>query len=381
MHVSLEAREGRRVRLPGGRWVTEFVNCSYLGLDVHPKVVAGAKTVLDNWGVNLCCARSRFSIGPNKMLEERLSRLFRGSAITFASLTSAHLSALPLVASGVLLPEEKGRRGVRLIFDHHAHSSMQCLRPILAAEAEVVVIEHDDFNALAEQARNARRDGDVPVYVADSAYSMGGLCPIKELLELADTVGMYLYLDDAHGTSIHGTHGEGWVLSQIDGPLPQNVFLSFSLSKGFGSNGGGIVVPSESQAALVRSYGQSYGFSAGLDFGSIGAALASLTLHEDGTIASLQKVLRDKLALFDHEMEQSAAFSPIRMVPVGRAEDCIRLGQILLELGYFVTVAFFPVVPRDNAQLRLAIAAGHDDEDLRGVANSIRGLLPEFQKN
>jgi 8-amino-7-oxononanoate synthase len=314
MHSTLKARQGKKVVLPDGKLVTEFINCSYLDLDLHPLVVSRAKALLDDWGVNFCCARSRFSIGPNASLEQGLSQLFRGSAITFPSLTSTHISVMPLIASGILLPGHADGQKVRLVFDRHAHSSMQFLRPILATEANVVVIEHNDLDALGQEARRASATGETPVYVADSVYSMGGLCPVKELLALADSLGIYLYLDDAHGTSIYGDHGEGWVLSQIDGPIPPNLFLAFSLAKGFGANGGGIVVPSESQASLIRRHGQSYAFSSALDFSSIGAALASLSLHGDGTVASLQQTLRAKVALFDQEMGQTLPFSPVRMV-------------------------------------------------------------------
>lgn len=378
MHVPFTAREGKRVLLPGGRWVTEFVNCSYLGLDLHQSVIAGAQAVLSEWGANFCCARSRLTIGPNVFLEEGLSRLFRGSAITFPSLTSTHVSVLPLIASGVLIPGVEGDRRIRMIFDRHAHASMQFLKPVLAAEAEVVVIGHNDFDALAQHAQAARQSGQTPVYVADSVYSMGGLCPVRELLRLAEALGIYLYLDDAHGTSLFGTRGEGWVLSQIDGPLPQNVFVTFSLAKGFGINGGGVVVPGEREASLIRQYGMSYGFSSALDFGSVGGALASLALHEDGTVARLQQTLRAKVAVFDETLDQPQPFSPIRMIHAGSEERCLRLGEALLARGYFLTVAFFPVVPRGNAQLRLAITVAHDDADIRGVAQAIRSSLGEI---
>src|SRR5262249_26987289 len=94
MHTTLKARDGKKVILQDGRLVTEFINCSYLCLDVDPLVVARGKALLDDWGLNFCCARSRFSIGPNAHLEQGLSRLFRGSAITFPSLTSTHISVM-----------------------------------------------------------------------------------------------------------------------------------------------------------------------------------------------------------------------------------------------------------------------------------------------
>lgn len=378
MHATLRERRGKQVRLADGRTVTEFVNCSYLGLDLHPAAVAGGKRALDEWGVHFCCARSRFSIGPTAELEEGLSRLFRGRAITFPSVTSAHASVLPLLAAGVLLEERDRSRPVRLIFDRRAHASMQFLRPVLATEARVVAVAHNDLGALADQAREARGSGESPIYVADGVYSMGGLCPVRELLALSESLGLYLYLDDAHGTSVYGDRGEGWVLSQLGGPLPSRVFVNFSLAKGFGANGGGVVVPSAREEALVRMYGQSYAFSGPLDFSVVGAALAILALHEDGTVAAFQRTLREKVALFDTEAGRAEPFCPIRMVQAGTPERCIRLGEALLARGYFATTAFFPVVPCDHAQLRLVVTAAHGDEALRGVARALRAAVQEI---
>ena len=103
MRTTITRRRGKTVTLDDGREVVEFVNCSYLGFDVHPKVIGAAQDILAEWGVHFCCARSRFTIDANRALEEELGALWGGVAITFPSVTAAHLSALPLAAAGVLL--------------------------------------------------------------------------------------------------------------------------------------------------------------------------------------------------------------------------------------------------------------------------------------
>lgn len=143
---------------------------------------------------------------------------------------------------------------------------MQYLKPILAAEAYVVTIEHNDLNQLRSELLEAKAKNEVAVYVADGVYSMGGLCPIHELLNIGRELDFYIYLDDAHGTSIFGQHGEGSVLSQLKENFPENLFVAFCLSKSFGGNGGGILLPTPMQESLVRSFGQIYAFSATLDF-------------------------------------------------------------------------------------------------------------------
>lgn len=378
MQMEINHREGKLVTLRGGRKVTEFINCSYLGLDLHPKVVEAYKSLPNEWGVNFCCARSRFSIDPLRALEEALSKHFGGRAITFPSVTSTHMSVLPLIASGILL-DEKHPPKVCLIFDKLAHASMQYLKPILAQEARVEEIPHNDLGALHDSVLRARSLGEVPVYVADGVYSMGGLCPIPQLLNMADKLDFYLYIDDAHGTSIFGERGEGAVLSRIPGEFPKRLFLTFSMTKGFGVAGGGILMAGANQERLVRCYGLSYAFSAPLEFSAIPACMAALSLHKDGTVQRLQSTLRARVALFDELVGNEEPFSPIRMVHIGNESDAITVAKRVCDLEYFVSVAFFPVVQRGSAQLRICLSSDHTEKDIRGLVNAIQTAVMELE--
>lgn len=372
MHTNFSARDGRVVTLAGGHQAVEFINCSYLGLDTEPALIEGAKRAVDEFGVHFCCARSRLTISPNVQLEAELSELFRGHAITFPSVTAAHMSVLPTLASGKLLPSSV-RSKTRFIFDKQAHASMQFLRPIIAAEASTVcTISHNDLQALEDEAKAADLAGETPVYLADGVYSMGGLCPLPELVELSEKWGIVLYLDDAHGTSIFGRQGEGSVRGAWDGDLPETVIITYSLGKGFGCNGGGVLLPTKWQADRVRRFGMTYGFSAPLDFSIVGAALEATKLHRDGTVERLQRDLRARVARFDERIgSDTRDFSPIRRVVIGDEVECRAIGARLLERGYLVSTAFFPVVGRGKAQLRVCLGVNHTDAQIDGFAAAL----------
>src|SRR5689334_4560010 len=96
MQNGITERTATGVRLATGEDVVDFSNCSYLGLDVEPSVVQAAQESLGRWGVHYCCARSRLTIEDNRTLEEELGAFFGGNVITFPSVTSAHMSTLPL---------------------------------------------------------------------------------------------------------------------------------------------------------------------------------------------------------------------------------------------------------------------------------------------
>jgi 8-amino-7-oxononanoate synthase len=377
MQVTITGRDGKRIVLPDGREVVEFVNCSTLGLDIHPDVIEASKSVDDMWGVHFTCARSRLSIEPQQLLEEELSDLYRGRVITFPSALAAHISVMPLLASGILAVEDEMHK-MCFIFDKFAHSTLQYLKPVVAAEATVVTIAHNSLAELSQQVLAARERGETAVYVADGVYSMGGLCPMPELLALSEELGFSLFIDDAHGMGAYGERGEGFALSHVEGDIPDRMMVSFSLGKGFGAYGGGIVVPGRWREHLIRSFGQVNSFSASHPFQSVFASRAVVRLHNDGTIKSLQKELRARVALYDELMGESRPFSPIRMIPVGRADDAITAGERLLDEGYYVSVVFFPVVARNSAQLRVILAANHSEDDVKGLVESIKRVQSDL---
>ncbi|WP_394824889.1 aminotransferase class I/II-fold pyridoxal phosphate-dependent enzyme [Pendulispora albinea] len=379
MQVTIKGRNGKHVLLPDDREVVEFLNCSYLGLDLHPDVIAASKSVDERWGMNFCCARSRFSIEPQRLLEEELSELYRGRVITFPSTSAAHISIMPLLASGVLVEQGKPRKTC-LIFDQFAHSSMQYLKPVLAVEATIETIPHNALDVLRERVLQAKARGEVPVYVADGIYSMGGLCPARELLDLANELDFFLYIDDAHGLTVFGARGEGVVLREIDGDVPDRLILTFSLSKGFGAYGGGLLVAGAWRERLIRSYGQIYAFSAAQTFQAVHACRAVVGLHRDGTIGPLQRTLRERVALFDELMGKPLPFSPIRMVMIGEEEDALSAGEEMLRRGYYVSVVFFPIVRRRSAQLRVCIAANHTTDDICGLVAALQGVQATYAK-
>ncbi len=364
----------KQVELEDGRVVTEFVSCSYLALDEHPAVLRLAKKTLDDFGAHFCCARTRLTIAPLVELEKRLGEFFGGHPICFPSVTSAHAAVLPLLASGSL--DEDGRP-VTFLFDHQAHASMQMQIPTLKQTAEVVDLPHNDVTAFANATRVAVENERRPVLVLDSVYSMGGAAPVAALLDVTREHRGLMYVDDAHGTSIFGPRGEGFLRDLLGGPAGPEVIYTFSLAKGFGQNGGGVVVPTAEMEWVIRSFGTTYAFSAPLDFAASGGALAALDLHLDGSVARLQQVLRDNVARFDGALGIRETFSPIRMVRARNLESLLDAATALMDAGIMATAAQYPVVPRQTPQLRFAVCVNHSAQQLDHATATLRRLMDQ----
>ncbi|MGY4319318.1 7-keto-8-aminopelargonate synthetase-like enzyme [Bradyrhizobium sp. JR3.5] len=210
--------------------IIDFARCSYLGLDNHPVIVAGAIEAIEaQRSMHWSCARTRLNFDLLGELEETLSEMFCARVLAFSSGMLANMGAMPILASGQLMG---GRKPV-VVFDRLAHISFAYHKPVVADETPVETIGHDDVDALERLCR----ENPVVAYVCDGAYSMGGHSPIKELRQLQERYGLFLYIDDAHGISIVGRQGEGFARSQFPQALGDRIILAASLAKGFGASG------------------------------------------------------------------------------------------------------------------------------------------------
>jgi len=370
---------GRRVELhtsgQSPHEVVDFVRCAYLGLDNHPAIVAGAIAAIEKYGaVHWSCARTRLNFGLIGDLEDDLSDLFDARVITYSTVLAANMSALPLLASGHLTAGQKPL----MVFDRLAHATLAFHKPVVAAETTVTTIAHNDLDAL----ETLCRQHPTVAYICDGVYSMGGAAPISALLELQARYGLFLYVDDAHGISLHGARGQGFARAQIPGGLGSRTLIAASLGKGFGASGGLIMLGTPEQESLFRSFAVAHAFSASPNLAAVGAALASARLHRTPELAHLQNALKVRLAHFDALVPTAQAGQPlpIRTIRVGDAYDAIEAARVILERGAYVSAIFFPTVAQGEAGLRLCPTAAHTVDELEAVADAVRAALaPQLQ--
>ena len=361
---------GRAVSLTGGdragNTVTDFVRCSYLGLDNHPGIVAGAIAAIERYGsVHWSCARTRLNFALIGDLEDTLSRLFRARVIAYSTVMVANMGALPIIASGHLT---QGHRPV-MVFDRLAHASLAFHKPIMADETQVETISHNDLDALEQICRKHP----VVAYVCDGVYSMGGFAPVEALLQLQQRYGLFLYIDDAHGISLFGDNGEGFARSQLPTQLGERTIVAASLGKGFGASGGMLMLGTAHQETLFRRYSIPHAFSASPNVAAIGAALASADVHTTAELQMRQCRLAERIVLFDERIEtdQRNTPLPIRMIKVGDEFASIDFAERLLDEGYYTSVTFFPTVARGHAGVRICLTASHDLMDLERLCAKI----------
>ncbi|WP_287302561.1 aminotransferase class I/II-fold pyridoxal phosphate-dependent enzyme [Mesorhizobium sp.] len=346
--------------------VIDFVRCSYLGLDNHPVIVAGAIEAIEaHRSLHWSCARTRLNFDLLAQLEATLSEIFCARVIAFSSVMLANLGAMPLLASGQLT----GGRKPIVVFDRTAHISLAYHKPVVADETRVETIAHNDIDALERLCR----DNPVVAYVCDGVYSMGGNSPIKELRQLQERYGLFLYIDDAHGISLFGPQGQGFARSQFPQVLGDRTIIAASLAKGFGASGGMLMLGTADQEALFRRYSIPHAFSAAANLASVGAALGSCNIHRSAELGQRQRRLAQRIDLFDRRVttaEQGNSL-PIRMIAIGPEAKAIAIARELLDAGFYTSVTFFPTVGQGKAGIRVCITADHGISEIEQLCDCI----------
>ncbi|MDI3567376.1 aminotransferase class I/II-fold pyridoxal phosphate-dependent enzyme [Bradyrhizobium sp. Arg816] len=371
MGVAARSTTGRVVSLGTGpletrREIVDFVRCSYLGLDNHPAILAGAIDAIEaHHSLHWSCARTRLNFDILAELEANLSELFCSHVIACSTVMLANLGVMPLLASGQLTG---GRKPV-VVFDRIAHISLAYHKPVVADETRVETIAHNDIDALERLCRQHP----VVAYVCDGVYSMGGNSPIKELRQLQERYGLFLYIDDAHGISIFGRQGEGFARSQFPPVLGDHTIIVASLAKGFGASGGMIMLGMAEHEALFRRYSIPYAFSVPPNLAAVGAALSSCKIHRSAELGERQRRLAQRIEVFDRHIAtaQHGNSFPIRMIALGSEATAIAVGKELLDAGFYTSVTFFPTVAQGRAGIRVCITAEHEVHDIERLCDCI----------
>lgn len=363
---------GARIDVNGKKLIN-MSSYSYLGLDEDPSIIKEANRQLESTGVlNSSLSRVRIRLKTLEEAEDRLSSIFGADVGTVTSCAAGVWAMLPLIASGLLT------NGVRpvVVFDRFAHFCLQSIRGLCSLETEVKTIEHNNMEKLEDICKT----NSLVVYVGDSIYSTGGTtAPMEKLMELQDRYGLYLFLDEAHSTSVIGKKGRGLALEAM-GEINSRTILVTSLNKGFGASGGAIVFgPSSDRSRRERALrnGGPFMWSQRVNTAGLGAIIGSCDLHDSPKLPLLQNRLNDLIRKFDtlYPLESSNPLSPVRFIPIGNEKKTIRLSEALMDLGYYVEPDFFPVVPWKEAGLRIRIRANMKDAEVEGFVKALKSTI------
>jgi 7-keto-8-aminopelargonate synthetase-like enzyme len=364
--------DGRHVTVKGNK-MKNFSSCSYLGLDLDQRLMAGAIDAVSRFGVQFSSSRSYLSSPLYGELEERLAKIFNAPAAVFNTTTLGHLSNLP-----ILIGDDDA-----IILDVSVHSSVQ-MAVALLKERNITteVIRHNRLDILEDRVKQLSMTHKKIWYLSDGVYSMfGDLAPVKEIVELMDQYDqLHLYIDDAHGMSWAGDNGSGYVMSQVK--FHPRMYLSTSLGKAFGASGGVMVFPNDEEYRRVHDYGKTSIFSIQVPPPVLGAAVASAKIHLSADIYSLQKQLQEKIKFFNQTASllelpmYSNNISPVKFICLGKPTMGYNMVSRLMNAGYYVNLSVFPSVSYNNTGMRIPLSLHMTKEDIEGLLNEIATQMP-----
>ncbi|HJP55969.1 MAG TPA: glycine C-acetyltransferase [Gemmatimonadales bacterium] len=355
----LDGPQGPRARMEGRGEVIILSSNNYLGLCDDPVVVAAGKAALERFGAGT--ASVRFICGTftvHRALEQACARLVGTAAsLSFVSCWNAN-EATP----GTLLGENDV-----VISDQLNHASI--IDGIRLAKAitrcQTAVYRHADLADLEEKLR-AATDRRTRMVVTDGVFSMeGAIAKLPDLVTLCRKHDAVLMVDDSHATGVLGTHGRG--TAEHFGLVGEIDIITSTLGKALGGAAGGFVAASAEVCDYLTQRARPQLFSNALPPTVAASALASIEVLE----ASPDRVarLRDNARYFREQL-MALGFRPLPgetpIIPVilGETSAAIRMSEMLLDEGVFVTGFGFPVVPQGQARVRCQISSAHSRADL-----------------
>lgn len=356
-----------------GKRLIDFGSCSYLALNRDSRLKQAAQLAIERYGTSHSSSPMYTSVGLYGDLEEQLERILGGPVAVAPTTTLAHLAALPaLVGSDDLV-----------LLDHSSHASLRLAADVLRGQGiQVEMIRHNDVAALRKRLEECSAEFDKIWYAADGLYSMfGDYAPVAEIAPLLDEFpGLHVYYDEAHSFGWAGDSGRGYVLEHV--PWHPRMVIVAGLSKSFAANGAVLAFGTEELRQRVVYCGSSFTFSGPVQIGSLGAAIASASIHLTGEHQKLQQQLHQRIDLSrDLLLENGLPLmrqdqSPIWFVKVGRVNDAIQLVRDLMEAGFYTNPAGYPAVPLGSAGVRFTQTLHHTEKDLRGLIAAITRLMP-----
>lgn len=374
LRVEDQAPNGETITIEGEKLVN-FGSCAYLGLNVDPRLKAGAIEAVEQYGPVFSSSTAYTSVDLYTELENNLTRIFGGTVLIPTTTTLGHLSVLPvLVAPGDLV-----------LLDHQVHASVQLTSHLLRGLGAVVEdVPHNDTAALEERLEAGAASHERVWYLADGIYSMyGDTAPVADIVALLERYeNLHVYFDDAHGVGWRGRHGIGHVLTEA--ALHERMIVIGSLAKSWGAGGSVLVLPNEELAERVLLAGATFTFSGPLHPAELGAAVAASYIHLSPERDERERRLTDQIEYVRSRLvaAQLPALSleptPIWFLRVGTLDNAIELGRRMMREGFYVNLSGFPVVPMGMDGIRFTNTVYHDQEQLAAFMDALERHTPDL---
>jgi glycine C-acetyltransferase len=371
----LASPQAPRVQMEGRGEIIILSSNNYLGLSNVPDVVAAGKAGLDQFGAGT--ASVRFICGTftvHREVEQALANLVGTAAsLTYVSCWNANEG---LTATVMATPDDI------VISDELNHASI--IDSIRLAKAitkcQSAVYKHSDMRDL-EAKLKAAKDARTRLIFTDGVFSMeGDIARLPDIVALAERYDAIVAVDDSHATGVLGKTGRG--TAEHHGVSGNVDIITSTLGKALGGAAGGFTASSAAVIDYLVQRSRPQLFSNALPCTVAASALAAvrhLTSHP-----ALVTRLHDNAQYFREQL-LARGFKPIPgetpIIPVilGETSKAIRMSEMLLDEGVFVTGFGYPVVPQGQARVRCQVSAAHTKDDLDQALRAFENVGKKLQ--
>ena len=348
----------------GDVMVVNFSSNDYLGLAAHPAIRDAAMGEWERGGFG--SGASRLICGTmtaHEELEVSIARFKRTpAALAFHSGYAAALGTIPAIC---------GKDDV-IIMDKLSHA---CLIDAARLSGAVLrVFPHNDLSKLESHLAWASRKHPQArvLIVVESVYSMDGdLAPLREIVDLKERYGAWLFLDEAHAVGVLGPSGGG--LAEELGMGDRIEVQMGTLGKALGAHGAYVA-----GSRVLRDYlinrARSFIFSTAPPAPVAAAATKAIEIAQSPEGGRLRECLWENIRNLAAELQAPKPESAIIPHILGPENAATSASTELLQKGFLVAAIRFPTVAKGAARLRFTVTSLHHPDQIRSLGEVFRNL-------
>ncbi|MBE9012494.1 8-amino-7-oxononanoate synthase [Pseudanabaenaceae cyanobacterium LEGE 13415] len=350
-------RPGAAIQIEG-RIYLNFASNDYLGLATDDRLINAAIEATQQYGTG--STGSRLLTGHrllHRSLETAIAQLKQAEdAIVFSSGYLANLGAIAALV---------GKRDL-ILSDQYNHSSLR--NGAIVSGATILEYQHCDIADLKTKLEQQRSHFQRCLILTDTVFSMDGdLCPLPEILALANDFECMVLVDEAHGTGVMGATGAGCV--EHFGCTGCAIVQMGTLSKALGSLGG-YVAGSTALIDYLRNRAPSWIYTTGLSPADTAAALCAIGIVQEE--AKRRSQLWQNVAYLKSKLSNFALLpseSPILCWQLPDVQTALKTAQSLQDQGIFAPAIRPPTVP--TSRIRMTVMATHTREQIDHLVQSL----------
>ena len=373
--------DGRDIRI-GDHWLTDYASCNYLGLDLDEEIINAVPEYLAKWGTHPSWSRLLGSPVLYEEIEAKLNDLLGSEdTLVLPTITHIHMAVIPVLAAGGTV-----------FMDSRAHKTIYDGCQFAVARGATLrrfrFEDPDDLERLLIEDRS-----DQKLVCMDGVNSITGNAPdLAAFARVTRRHGALLYVDDAHGFGVigersaselspYGSRGNS-IVRHLDETY-EGLILVGGFSKAYSSLAAFIACPTPLKE-MLKTAAPPYLYSGPPPVASLATTLAGFDVNARRG-DELRRVLFERTGRVLDALRRIGVRTlnhsgfPIIEIPLSDHRDIGSVGRFLFDNGIYVTLAAYPLVPKDEVGFRIQVTAANGDDEIDELIDVLDRLARRFE--